>query len=167
MSTSSWHLEDTLVRNGIKTAMLTSNKGTVRHYDSECCVEIAPDPSKEGLQQIHLKFIDTDLADFCYEADQWALKYLASHSLRLFKEPLTLMDIKLRYSPITDRTYPREPCMLASINLQTVTYFNQLGVTALFDLDLLDVTPVFELSSMWFSDTGACGLNLELIEVWV
>ena len=164
---SSWHLEDTLVRNGIKTAMLTSNKGTVRHYDSECCVEFAPDPSREGPQEINLTFIDPALADFCYEADQWALKYLASHSLRLFKTPLTMMDIKLRYSPITDRTYPREPSMVATINLQTVAYFDQLGVTAPFDLDLLDVTPVLELKSMWFTDTGTCGLNLELIEVWV
>ena len=77
------------------------------------------------------------------------------------------MDIKLRYSPITDRTYPREPSALASINLQTVAYYDQLGVTAPMDMDLLDVTPVFEIRSMWFSDTGSCGLTLELIEVWV
>jgi hypothetical protein len=167
MSTSSWHLDDIVVLNGVKQAMLTSNQGPVRHYDSECCVERAPDPSKEGPQEIQLNFLDPALADWCYELDQWALKYLVSHSLRLFKKPLSLMDVKLRYSPITDRTYPREPAMLASINLETVAYYDQLGVTAPIDLDLLDVTPVFEVGSMWFSDTGSCGLNLELIEVWV
>ena len=57
--------------------------------------------------------------------------------------------------------------MLASVNLQTVKYFDQFGVTAPFDLDLLDLTPVFEIRSMWFSDTGSCGLKLDLIEVWV
>jgi hypothetical protein len=128
MSISSWHLDDTIVLNNVKTAMLTTNKGTARHSDSECCVEIAPDLSKEGPQQIQLKFIDPALADWCYDADQWALKYLASHSLRLFKKPLTLLDIKMRYCPITDRTYPREPCMLASIDLKTVAFFDQSGV---------------------------------------
>ena len=92
---SSWHLDDTVVLNGVKTAMLTTNKGTAHHSDSECCVEIPPDPSKEGPQEIQLKFIDPALADWCYELDQWALKYLVSHSLRMFNKPLSLMDVKL------------------------------------------------------------------------
>ncbi len=103
MPNSSWTLGD-IVKG---EAML--NEGLVQHSGSECCVEIPPDPSKEGRQKIQLQFIDPDLADWCYELDQWALKYLVAHSLRLFKKPLTLLDIKLRYCPITDRTYPHEP----------------------------------------------------------
>ena len=168
MSKASWHLDDLVSVKGVRQAMLTTNRGTARHSGSECCVEIPPDYSKEGRQEIELKFIDPDLADWCYESDQWALKYLVSHSLRLFKKPLSLMDIKLRYCPITDRSYPREPCMLSSIDLKTVAYKDQSGVTvAPMDIDLLDVTPVFEVKSMWFADTGTCGLTLDVVEVWV
>jgi hypothetical protein len=168
MSKASWHLDDIISVDGVRQAMLTSNRGTVKHSDSECCVEIPPDPSKEGRQEIHLKFIESALADWCYELDQWALKYLVSHSLRLFKQPLSLMDIKARYCPITDRTYPREPCMLASIDLKAVAYYDQSGVTmAPMDIDQLEVTPVFEVKSMWFAATGTCGLTLDVIEVWV
>ena len=142
------------------------NRGTVQHSDSECCAEIPPDPSIEGRQEIHLKSIDPNLADWCYELDQWALQYLVSHSLRLFNKPLTSMDIKARYCPITGRSFPREPSMLASINLKTVAYTDQSGVTvAPVDIDQQEVTPVFEVKSMWFADTGTCGLNLDLIEI--
>jgi len=147
--------------------MLTTNRGTLQHSESECTVEYPPDPLKEGRQEIHMKFIDHTLAEWCYELDQWALHYLVSHSLRLFKEPLSLLDVKLRYCPVTDRTYPREPCGLASIDLKTVTYCDHVGMTAPVDLDQLDVTPVFEVKSMWFSDTGTCGLTLDVIEVGV
>ena len=75
------------------------------------------------------------------------------------------MYIKAQYCPITDRTYPREPCMLASIDLKTVAYYDQSGVTAPVDIDLLEVTPVFEIKSMWFAATGTCGLTLDMIEV--
>jgi hypothetical protein len=168
MSKASWHLDDPVSVKGVRHAMLTTNRGTAQHSGSECCVEIPPDFSKEGRQEIHLKFIDSDLADWCYEFDQWALNYLVSHSLRLFKQPLSLMDIKARYCTITDRTYPREPCMLASIDLKTVAYYDQSGVTmAPMDLDQLEVTPVFEVKSMWFADTGTCGLTLDVVEVWV
>ena len=167
MSKASWHLDDIISVDGVRQAMLTSNRGTVQHSDSECCVEIPPDPLKEGRQEIQLKFIESALADWCYELDQWALNYLVSHSLRLFKQPLSLMDIKARYCPITDRTYPREPCMLASIDLETVAYYDQSGVMAPMDLDILEVTPVFEVKSLWLSDTEACGLTLDVIEVWV
>ena len=167
MSKSSWHLDDIIPVNGVRQAMLTTNRGTLQHSGSECCVEIPPDPLKEGRQEIHLQFMDPALADWCYELDQWALHYLVSHSLRLFKKPLSLMDVKARYCPITDRTYPREPCMLASIDLKTVAYCDHAGMTAPVDIDQLEVTPVFEVKSMWFSDTETCGLTLDVIEVGV
>ena len=83
MLKASWHLDDITIVNGVRTVMQTTNRGTVQHSDSECCVEILPDPSIEGRQEIHLEFIDPTLADWCYDADQWALKYLVSHSLRV------------------------------------------------------------------------------------
>jgi hypothetical protein len=166
MSKASWHLDDPVSVKGVRHAMLTTNRGTAQHSGSECCVEIPPDFSKEGRQEIHLKFIDSDLADWCYEFDQWSLKYLTSHSLRLFTKHLSLMDIKARYCTITDRTYPREPCMLASID-KTVAYCDRSGVVAPVDIDQLEVTPVFEVKSMWFADTGTCGLTLDVVEVWV
>ena len=166
MSKASWHLDDITIVNEVRQAMLTTNRGTAQHSESECCVEISPDPLVEGRQEIPLQFIDPSLADWCYDADQWALQYLVSHSLRLYTKPLTLMDIKARYCPITDRTYPREPCMLASIDFTTVAFSSSTGVTvAPSDWDFLEVTPVFEIRSMWFADTGTCGLSLDLIEV--
>jgi hypothetical protein len=58
--------------------------------------------------------------------------------------------------------------MLASIDLKTVAYKDQSGATvAPVDLDQLEVTPVFEVKSMWFADTGTCGLTLDVVEVWV
>jgi hypothetical protein len=57
--------------------------------------------------------------------------------------------------------------MLASIDLKTVAYKDQSGVVAPMDIDLLEVTPVFEVKSMWFADTGTCGLTLDVVEVWV
>ncbi len=57
--------------------------------------------------------------------------------------------------------------MLASIELQPVAYYDHQGVTEPMDLDILDVTPVFSVKSMWFSDTATCGLTLDVTEVWV
>ena len=85
--------------------------------------------------------------------------------VKTIKKQLTSMDIKARYCPITDRSFPREPSMLASINLKTVAYTDQSGATDPVDIDLLEVTPVFEVKSMWFAATGTCGLTLDLIEV--
>ncbi len=64
MSTASWHLDDITIVDSIRTAMLTTNQGTAQHSESECCVEISPDPSKEGRQEIQLQFIDPALADW-------------------------------------------------------------------------------------------------------
>jgi hypothetical protein len=159
-------MDDITVVNGVRTAMLTSNKGTVKHTDSECCVEISPDPLVEGRQEIQLQVIDPSLADWCYDADEWALKSLVSHCVRLFNKPLTLMDIKARCCPITDRTYPREPCMLASLDTKRVAYSSPTGVVvAPSDWDFLEVTPAFNIKSMWFAHRGTCGLTLDMIEV--
>jgi hypothetical protein len=163
-ATASWQLDDPKVVDGVKTATLS--QGVASHSGSDCMVEIAPDPTVEGRQQIHLQFIDPDLAEWCYQADEWALKYLTHHSIRLFKRPLSMTQVKAMYCPITDRQFPRDPCMQAGIDVKTVAYYDQSEVThAPSDWDFLEVTPLFEIRSMWFADTGTCGLTLDIISV--
>jgi hypothetical protein len=163
-STAHWQLDDPKVVEGVKTAML---QGVATHFGSVCMVEISPDCKVDGRQQIQLQFIDTDLADWCYDADEWALRYLTHHSIRLFKKPLSMTQVKALYCPLTDRQVPREPCVQAGIDVKTVAYYDQSEVTrAPSDWDFLEVTPLFEIRSLWFADTGTtCGLTLDITSV--
>ena len=105
--------------------------------------------------------------DFCYEADKWALTYLQSHSLRLFQKSLDVTQVKAIYRPLIDQEWPRDPSMLASIDMRTATFWDFHSETTLRPSELdCDVTPAFEIRCMWFADTGdACGLTLDVVEV--
>jgi hypothetical protein len=165
MTTASWHLEDPRIIDGVKTAILTTR---VTHSESECTIEKAPDPSIEGPQPLSLAFVDHDLFEWAFEADAWALKYLVSHSMRLFKKPLSVLEVKAMYIPIIDWRYPKDYCIRASVDVRTVELWDchTETITASSDWAFHDATPTFELKSLWLADTGeACGLTFDIIEM--
>ncbi len=75
-----------------------------------------------------------------------------------------MTQVKAIYRPLVDRTCPRDPSILASIDMRTVTFWDSHSETTLCPPELdCDVTPAFEIRSMWFADT--CGLTLEVVEL--
>jgi hypothetical protein len=167
MTTAPWHLHDPTRINGVSTALLAT---PVTHSDSECTIEHAVDPTTVGPQRLSLVQVDYELFQWAFDADAWALRYIVSNSMRLFKRPLSTVEAKAMYCPIVDWKYPRDHCIRASVDVRTVELWDchTGNVTASSEWVDRDVTPVFELRSLWIADTGdRCGLTLDITDmVW-
>jgi hypothetical protein len=163
MTTASWHLEDPVYINGVNTALLAT---PVTHAGSGY-IKTEPDPSKL-VHLLSLVYAEYDLWEFAYDADAWALSYLVSNSMRLFKRQLSTLEVKAMYTPIIDWEYPKDYCVRASVDVRTVELWDchSETVTAPSEWAYHDVTPTFELRSLWIADTGNhCGLTLDIIEM--
>ena len=166
---ATWQLEDPKVVDGVKTAKLITGSIVARETGDEGMLDVDLDLNVEGPQQFTITCYrgKSLLFGFCHCADMWALEYLQSHSLRLFQKSLDMTQVKAIYRPLIDLKYPRDPSILASIDMRTVPFWDFHSETTLRPSELdCDVTPAFEIRCMWFADTGnACGLTLEVVEV--
>ncbi len=161
---ATWTIEDPIVVNGVKTAKMLGYRQELDPFDlSECSVDRGPDLANP--ERLELWIMDQSAAAFLARLDIFALRILMSNAQRFFDEPLSPMQVHVRYKPALATLGGDLPLLMARLGVGApCEQLNYFPASRPKSRSGLVVSPVFDIRNLWFTE-DACGLDVEVLQL--